>query len=61
MSDALIAQVATKITYASAGSTVVFGLNVHQWGIVGVIVGIAITAGMAAFNIWFRMKYQRGE
>lgn len=50
--------VATKASYAASGVTIVSGLTVNEWGVVvGMILGFA-TFG---FNVWFKMKYGRGD
>jgi len=56
-----IASGTNTITYAAAGSTVFLGLNAAEWGIMGVIIGVFITVSTAAFNVWFKMKYQKGD
>lgn len=48
-------------TYGSAFTTVYLGLNIQQWGIAAAVTGIVVTLGMAAFNIWFKMKYRTGD
>ena len=54
----LIEKAATKTAYAASGVTVVSGLTINEWGvIVGGIAAIITTF----FNIWFKMKYQRGK
>lgn len=53
-----IERVATKSVYAASGVSIVSGLTVNEWGvIVGMILGVATFA----FNIWFKMKYQRNK
>lgn len=54
----LIEKGATKTAYAASGVTVVSGLTVNEWG---VIVGTVAAIVTTAFNIWFKMKYQRGK
>jgi hypothetical protein len=54
----LIERGATKAAYAASGVTVVSGLTINEWGVIVGMVGVAITTG---FNIWFKMKYQRGK
>lgn len=60
-SETVIDQVeraATKTAYAASGLTVVSGLTVNEWGVVvGMILGFA-TFG---FNVWFKLKYGRGN
>lgn len=54
----IIERGATKTAYAASGITVVSGLTVNEWGVVvGGIAAIVTTI----FNIWFKMKYQRGK
>lgn len=54
----LIERGATKTAYAASGVTVISGLTVNEWGVVvGGIAAIVTTI----FNIWFKMKYQRGK
>lgn len=53
-----VERAATKSAYAASGLTFVSGLTVNEWGvIVGMILGFA-TFG---FNVWFKLKYGRGE
>ena len=54
----LVERIATKAAYTASGITVVSGLTVNEWG---VIVGSIAATVTAAFNIWFKMKYQRPE
>lgn len=54
----LIERVATKTAYAASGVTVVSGLTVNEWGVIVGTVAAIVTTG---FNIWFKMKYQRGK
>ena len=49
------------MTYGSAFTTFYLGLNIQQWGIAAAVTGIIVTLGMAAFNIWFKMKYRTGD
>lgn len=53
-------QASTAGTYAASGVSVFLGLTVDEWGIVGVIFGIAVAVATFAFNAWFKMKYHRG-
>jgi uncharacterized membrane protein len=64
MGDEVIKDIAVGVnttTFSVAGGTVFLGLNVAEWGIIATIVGIVATLGMAAFTVWFRMKYQRND
>lgn len=54
----VIERVATKSVYAASGVTIVSGLTVNEWG---VIVGMALGVGTFAFNVWFKMRYQRKQ
>ena len=54
-----IERAGTSVAYAASGGTVFAGLTVDEWGIVGVIVGIALGVATFIFNVWFKMKYQR--
>lgn len=53
-----IERVATKSVYAASGVSIVSGLTVNEWG---VIVGMILGIGTFAFNVWFKMKYQRNK
>jgi len=62
MKDDILQNIANWLntsTYVAGGGTVLFGLNAAEWGILGVLIGIVTTLGMAGFTIWFKMKYQR--
>lgn len=48
---------ATKIAYTASGATIFCGLTVNEWG---VLIGTGIGVATFVFNIWFKMKYQRG-
>jgi hypothetical protein len=50
---------ATTVAYGASGTAVFLGLNVDEWGIVAAIAGILGVIATAAFNWWFKMKYQR--
>lgn len=52
-------QIATTSSYGVSGATVYFGLTVDEWGVLGVIVGIALGVLTFAFNAWFKMRYLR--
>ena len=43
-------------TYLAAGGTVFMGLNVQEWGIVGVIVGIVFTVLTYATTFYFKRR-----
>lgn len=49
---------ATKTAYAASGVTIFSGVTVNEWG---VIVGMALGVATFAFNVWFKMKYGRGN
>lgn len=53
-----IERMATKSVYAASGVSIVSGLTVNEWG---VIVGMILGVGTFAFNVWFKMKYQRNK
>lgn len=53
-----IERVATKATYAASGVTIYSGLTVNEWG---VVVGIFLGIATFGFNVWFKMKYGRGD
>ena len=52
-----VEQIATSASYSASGAAVFFGLTVDEWGIIGVLVGIALGVATFTFNIWFKMKY----
>lgn len=53
-----VEKAATKGAYLASGATIVSGLTVNEWGVVvGMVLGV-LTFG---FNVWFKMKYGRGE
>jgi len=54
----LIERGATKAAYVASGATVVSGLTINEWGVIVGMIGVGITTG---FNVWFKMKYGRGE
>ena len=47
----------TAASYSASGTAVFMGLTVDEWGIVGVLVGMALGLVTLGFNIWFKMKY----
>lgn len=53
-----IEKAATKSAYATSGITIVSGLTVNEWG---VLVGMLLGVLTFAFNVWFKMKYGRGN
>lgn len=62
--DAVIEQVqavASKSSYALSGATIIFGFNAEEWGIIFGMIGAFLGFATFVFNIWFRMKYGRGE
>jgi len=54
----LVEKTATKAAYITSGATIYSGLTVNEWG---VIVGMVLGVATLGFNIWFKMKYGRGE
>ena len=46
----------SHITYGAAGATVFLGATVQQWGIIGIVVGIAIGLANLAVNTWCRRQ-----
>lgn len=48
---------ATNASYAASGAAVFLGLTANEWGIIGVLVGIALGISTFLFNVWFKMKY----
>jgi len=55
-----VEQVSTAASYGASGAAVFFGLTVDEWGIIGVLVGIALGVATFAFNVWFKMKHGKG-
>jgi len=51
----MVKEITTPAAYIAAGGTVFLGLNVEQWGIAGVIVGI-VTAVITLYINW---RYKR--
>lgn len=49
---------ASYATYGASSMTVAAGITINE---LGVVVGIIATLVTMGFNIWFKMKYQRGE
>jgi len=49
----------TTAVYAGSGIAVFFGFTQAEWGIIGVIIGIACALIGLGFNIWFKMRYHR--
>ncbi len=47
---------ATPAAYTAALSTVVLGMNVEQWGILGIAVGIAMTFVTYFTNIYLKRR-----
>lgn len=56
--DTVGVKVASTATYAGAGVTVIFGLNLNEWG---VLFGIAFTAITLAVNFWFQYDRRKRE
>lgn len=54
----IIEKGASKIAYTASGATIFCGLTVSEWG---VLIGTGIGVATFIFNIWFKMKYQRGN
>jgi hypothetical protein len=50
-------EMATSASYSASGVAVFMGLTVDEWGVLGVLVGIALGLITLGFNIWFKMKY----
>lgn len=55
----IIEKTAAKISYGASAGTVFLGFTAEEWGIIGVITGIALGSATFIFNCWFRMKYMR--
>ncbi len=55
----LIEKVATKASYGASAGTMYFGFTADEWGIIGIMTGIALGVATFTFNAWFRMKYMR--
>ena len=54
----VVEKVATKASYAASGLTIVSGLTVNEWG---VVVGMVLGSLTFIFNVWFKMRYGRGN
>lgn len=48
-----------KTVYVASGATTFLGLTQDEWGIAAIVIGIVISVFTGAFNIWFKMRYQR--
>ena len=48
---------ATPIAYVASGATVLLGLTVEEWGVVGIIVGIVL--GLATFSVNWYYQHKR--
>lgn len=54
MSYEKTAEIASKITYTSAGGTVVAGLSLNEWA---AVVGIVVTIGAFVVNWYYKHKH----
>ena len=49
-------QITTAASYSTSAGAVFLGLTVDEWGIVGVVVGIAVALLTYATNLYFRLR-----
>lgn len=53
-----IERVGTNTVYGASVVSIFSGLTVNEWG---VVVGMFLGVSTFIFNVWFKMKYQRGN
>lgn len=57
----LVGKGSTGAAVITNGGFAIAGLTVDEWTIAAAIFGMVLGAATFGFNIWFKMKYQRGN